>query len=327
MIISRTPFRISFFGGGTDFPEFYKEHGGAVLSTTIDKYCYIALHTLSPFFQHKFRASYAKTENVIAPAEFEHPLIRETLLYLNVTQGLEIAHVADLPARTGLGSSSSFTVGLLHALHAFHAHRFTVADLAKEAIVIEREKVGDIGGHQDQYAAAYGGLIRLDFFKNKKVSVKQLTLGSSRLAEFERHLMLFYTGLEQSSGVILRKQQQRTWENTATLIQIKKMVGNAENILTGKQSLEKFGRLMHEAWCLKKSLSCGISNTAIDLAYEAALKSGAWGGKLLGAGGRGFLLVFANPARHADIRLALATLREVTFKCNSAGSEIIFHAP
>jgi D-glycero-alpha-D-manno-heptose-7-phosphate kinase len=327
MIISRTPFRVSFFGGGTDFPEFYKEHGGAVLLTTINKYCYISLHALSPFFKHKFRASYAKTESVIEPSEFVHPLIRETLLQLNVTQGLEISHVADLPGRTGLGSSSSFTVGLLHALHAFHDQRVTAEDLAREAIIIERERIKDAGGHQDQYAAAYGGLTRLDFLTNQQISVKPLAVGTARLSELENHLMLFYTGLEQSAEEILTEQKKRTHVNTATLLQMKAMVGEAETILTGKTPLKEFGTLLHDSWLLKKGLSSGISNTTIDQAYEAARQAGAWGGKLLGAGGRGFLLFFAPPECQPLIRSVLSPLLEVRFSCTSTGSEIIYRAP
>jgi D-glycero-alpha-D-manno-heptose-7-phosphate kinase len=327
MIISRTPFRISFFGGGTDFPEFYEEHGGSVLLTTIDKYCYISLHALSPFFKHKFRASYAKTESVIEPSEFEHPLIRETLLQLNVSQGLEISHVADLPGRTGLGSSSSFTVGLLHALHVFLGQRITAEDLSREAITIERERIGDAGGHQDQYAAAYGGLIRLDFSTNRSISVKPLAVGTARLVDLENHLLLFYTGLEQSAETILIEQKKRTSLNTTALLQMKGLVNEAEMILTGSHSLSAFGKLLHEAWLLKKGFSSGISSSAIDQAYDIARHAGAWGGKLLGAGGRGFLLVMAPPERHPMIRTGLSALQEVTFTCTPTGSEIIFRAP
>ena len=327
MIISRTPFRVSFFGGGTDFPEFYEEHGGAVLLTTIDKYCYISIHALSPFFKHKFRASYAKTESVIEPSEFQHPLIRETLLHLNIRQGLEISHVADLPGRTGLGSSSSFTVGLLQALSAFLGQRVTPEDLARQAITIERERIGDAGGHQDQYAAAYGGLVRVDFSANRTVSVRHLTVGTARLADLENHLMLFYTGLEQSADEILTEQRKRTHTNTETLLQMKSMVNDAEAILCGRDSLQEFGLLLHEGWTLKKGLSSGITSTTIDQAYEVARRAGAWGGKLLGAGGRGFLLLMAPPAAHKAVRSALAALQEVTFACSQTGSEIIFQTP
>jgi D-glycero-alpha-D-manno-heptose-7-phosphate kinase len=327
MIISRTPFRISFFGGGTDFPEFYRAHGGSVLLTTIDKYCYLSIHHLSPFFKHRFRASYAKTESVLTPAEFEHPLIRETLLHLNVQQGLEISHVADLPGRTGLGSSSSFTVGLLHALHSFAGQRTTAEDLAREAIVIERERVNDAGGHQDQYAAAYGGFIRIDFGPGDEVTVKRLPLRSERIAELESRLMLFYTGIEESADHILKEQKRQTEQNIPTLRTMLSMVDAAEHIVTGKGAIEALGQLLHEAWEAKKGLSNGISNPAIDKAYASARDAGAIGGKLLGAGGRGFLLVFAPPDAHAFIRHGLKPLQEVHFKLAPGGSEIIFHSP
>jgi D-glycero-alpha-D-manno-heptose-7-phosphate kinase len=324
MIISRTPFRISFFGGATDFPEFYEEHGGAVLLTGIDKYCYLSIHTLSPFFKHRFRASYARTESVLTPAEFEHPLIRESLLHLNVQQGLEISHVADLPGRTGLGSSSSFTVGLLHALHVFLGQRVTAEDLAREAITVERERVGDAGGHQDQYAAAYGGFIRIDFGPGARVSVKRLPVGSQRIRELESRLLLFYMGIEQSSERILTEQQSRTALNVPALRTMLRMVDTAEHLVTGGGDIDDFGRLLHEAWQAKKGLSTGISNGTIDAAYEAARQAGALGGKLLGAGGRGFLLVFAAPEHQDAIRQRLAHLQEVKFQFAPGGSEIIF---
>jgi D-glycero-alpha-D-manno-heptose-7-phosphate kinase len=325
MIISRTPFRVSFFGGGTDFLEFYREHGGAVLLTTIDKFCYLSLHALSPFFKHRFRASYATTESVLHPSEFKHPLIRETLLQLNVQQGLELSHVADLPGRTGLGSSSAFTVGLLHALHVFQGNRITAEDLAREAIVIERERVGDSGGHQDQYAAAYGGLIRLDFGAGDRVTVRRLAVSSSRVAELERHLLLFYTGTEQSAERILCEQKQRTKQNKTALLELLGMVNESEKIVTNETDITLFGKLLHDAWQLKKGLSSGISNDIVNQAYEAARRAGAIGGKLLGAGGRGFLLVFAPPETHPAIRTSLSTLQEVRFSFCDRGSEIIFN--
>lgn len=324
MIISRTPFRVSFFGGGTDYPEFYTEHGGSVLLTAIDKYCYLSIHALSPFFKHRFRASYARTESVLTPAEFEHPLIRETLLHLGVQQGLEISHVADLPGRTGLGSSSSFTVGLLHALHVFLGQRATAEDLAREAIVIERERVGDSGGHQDQYAAAHGGLARIDFGPGPRVSVKRLPVRNERIQELESRLLLFYLGIEQSAEPILAQQIKRTSLNVPALRSMVRMVDTAESLVAGGEDVDDFGRLLHEAWQAKKTLSSGISSAAIDQAYEAARQGGALGGKLLGAGGRGFLLVFAPPECHAGIRQRLTPLQEVSFTFAGGGSEIIF---
>jgi D-glycero-alpha-D-manno-heptose-7-phosphate kinase len=324
MIISRTPFRVSFFGGGTDYPEFYAKHGGAVLLTTINRYCYLSLHLLSPFFKHRYRASYARTETVQHPSEFQHPLIRETLLHLNIDKGLEITHVADLPGRTGLGSSSAFTVGLLNALHAFLGHRVTAEDLAREAIAVERERVGDPGGHQDQYAAAYGGLVRLDFAPDGQVGVRRLPVTEARIEELERNLLLFYTGVEQSSAGILSEQKQRTPQNVPALLTLKGMVDEAERMVTGGRGFEEFGRLLHEAWTLKKGLSARISNDLIDQAYDAARRAGAPGGKLLGAGGRGFLLLLAPPDRQAAIREALRALQEVPFAFGYDGSQIIF---
>lgn len=325
MIISRTPFRISFFGGGTDFSEFYRKHGGAVLCTTINKYCYISIHNIGQFFDFKFRASYAKTESVIDPREFQHPLIRECLLHLNMKQGVEISHVSDLPGRTGLGTSSSFTVGLLNALHALRCERATAEDLAREAIHVERERVGDSGGHQDQYAAAYGGFLRVDFQKTG-TRVCQLALGANRLQELESHLMIFCLGVEQSAENILREQKKRTADNVHALLEMKRMVDDAEKILISRNDLSGFGELLHESWTRKKSLSKGISNEGIDGAYETARKAGAIGGKLLGAGGRGFLLVFARPRDHKKIRAAMKAWQEIHFAFSQRGSSIIFQS-
>lgn len=326
MIISRTPFRVSFFGGGTDFPEFYSQHGGATLSTTIDKYCYVLVHRLGPFFKHRFKASYAKTEAVRVPSEFEHPLFRETLLHLKIQDCLEISHVSDLPGRTGLGTSSSFTVGLLNALHTFLGQSVTAEDLAREAVHIERVRVGDAGGRQDQYAAAYGGFLRLDYSGRDQVAVKRLPLTSARLRELQSHLITFYTGVEQSAETILQEQKKQTARNTTALREMRQMVDEAESILTGHGNLDTFGDLLHESWQRKKSLSSGISNGAVDRFYAIARKSGARGGKLLGAGGRGFLLIFADPAKHATIRRKLAGLQEVAFSFSNEGSQIIFRA-
>lgn len=327
MIISRTPFRISFFGGGTDFPEFYEQHGGAVLLTTINKSCYLSIHKLSPFFKYRYRASYSKTELVQHPSEFAHPLIRECLLYLQPAESLEISHVSDLPGRTGLGTSSSFTVGLLHALHAHEGQRVTAEDLAREAIHVERERVGDPGGHQDQYAAAYGGFLRIDFSAGRRVSVKRLALTAERLRALEQHLLLFYTGVEQSAENILSEQTRRVGQNVTALKEMLAMVNEAESILCSQGSLNALGQLLHESWKLKRSLASGISNTAVDEAYNAAREAGALGGKLLGAGGRGFLLLFAPPEKHGSITERLSALQRVAFAFSLEGSRIIFQEP
>jgi len=324
MIISRTPFRVSFFGGGTDFPAFYEKHGGITLSTTIQRYCYISIHKLSPFFKHKFRASYAKTESVLTPEEFQHPLVRECLLYLNPPSGLEISHVSDLPGRTGLGSSSSFTVGLLHALHALFKQRVTCEDLAREAIHVERERVKDSGGHQDQYAAAYGGFIKIDYGQGPKVSVNRLALPAARIQTLEDHTLMFFTGMEQSAEEVLQEQNRNTGKNESNLLRMRDMAIEAEKIITSDSNLDGFAGLLHESWMLKRTLSRGISNSFIDQVYDTARAEGALGGKLLGAGGRGFLLLWVPPDRQAGVREKLSALQEIDFKCSPEGSRIIF---
>jgi len=327
MIISRTPFRISFFGGGTDFPGFFRQEGGAVLAATIDQYCYLSVHRLAPLFKHRFRASYSRTESVLRPDEFQHPLIRETLRLLDQREGIEIAHTADLPGQTGLGSSSAFTVGLLNAVQAFNGHLRTPAELARQAIEIERERVGDAGGWQDQYEAAYGGFRRFDFAPDDSVRVRDVALSDARLHALEQSLMLFYMGSESSAAAVLRDQERRADENKAALRTLRQMVNQAEDLLTGARPLADFGDLLHEAWQLKRSLSAGISTPAIDQAYETARAAGARGGKLLGAGGRGFLCLFAEPEKQAAVRAALRDLAEVRFRFGSEGSRIIFKSP
>ena len=326
MIISQTPFRISFFGGGTDFPEFFREHGGATLLTTINKYCYISVHRLGPYFKHHVKANYAKAEAVDHASQIQHPLFRECLLHLNVADSLEISHVADLPGRTGMGTSSSFTVGLLAALHRLRGDDASAEDLAREAIHIERVRVADAGGLQDQYAAAYGGFIRLDFSGDNACAVRRVALRANRAAELNERLMMFYLGVEQSAEAILTEQKKKVGQNIPALKEMLAMVGHAEQILESDASLNEFGGLLHQSWTRKKTLSSGISNPQIDDAYEAARRAGALGGKLLGAGGRGFLLVFAEPHCHGKIRENLRGLEEVHFKFGNEGSRVIFQA-
>lgn len=324
MIIARTPFRISFFGGGTDFPAFFQQHGGAVLGSTINKYCYISVHRLTTFFKHRFRASYSRTESVLKPEEFQHPLIRETLLMLNQQDGVEISHVADLPGQTGLGSSSAFTVGLLNALYAFRGQRTTPEELARQAIHIERERVGDAGGWQDQYEAAYGGFRRINFRKGQPVQVLSIGIAADRLQELESNLLLFYMGTESSAEIILQDQKKRAGENEKALLTMMQMVDQAEHILADSVPLAGFGDLLHESWQLKRSLANGVSNAQIDQAYEAARAAGARGGKLLGAGGRGFICLYTEPEKQAAVRTALKGLNEVQFGFSAEGSRIIF---
>ncbi|MEI8206705.1 MAG: hypothetical protein WCG03_07500 [Kiritimatiellales bacterium] len=326
MIIARTPFRISFFGGGTDFPAFFQQHGGTVLGSTINKYCYISVHHLTAFSKHRFRASYSRTESVLAPEEFQHPLIRETLLLLNQQEGVEISHVADLPGQTGLGSSSAFTVGLLNALYAFRGQRTTPEELARQAIHIERDRVGDAGGWQDQYEAAYGGFRRINFRKGQPVQVLSIGVTADRLQELENNLLLFYMGTESSAESILQDQKKRAGENEKALLTMMQMVDHAERILADGGPLAGFGDLLHESWQLKRSLANGVSNSQIDQAYETARAAGARGGKLLGAGGRGFICLYAEPEKQAAVREVLKGLNEVRFGFSAEGSRIIFQA-
>ncbi|RKX30849.1 MAG: kinase [Verrucomicrobia bacterium] len=324
MIISRTPFRISFFGGGTDFPDFYRRHGGAVLLATMDKYCYLSVHELSPFFRYRFRASYARTELVNDPGDFQHPLIRECLLMLGIETGVEIVHIADLPGRTGLGTSSSFTVGLLNSLHRFRGESVGPEQLAREAIVVERERVGDAGGHQDQYAAAFGGFLRIDFHRDGRVAVRPAPVAHDTTAELAERLLLFYLGTEQSAQDILRRQTASVSRNEETLRRMLQMVDTAEGLLR-RGDLDGFGDLLHETWTAKKGLAAGITNPAIDEAYEEARAAGARGGKILGAGGRGFLLLYARPEDRERVRSRLNRLLEVDFSFSYSGSRIIFN--
>jgi len=324
MIISRTPFRVSLFGGGTDFPAFFERHGGITLSTTIQKYCYISIHKLSPFFKHRFRASYAKTESVISPEEFEHPLIRECLLFHKPPFGLEISHVSDLPGRTGLGSSSAFTVGLLHALHAMHGERVTAEDLAREAIHVERDLVKDTGGWQDQYAAAYGGFLKIDYGEGEHVAINRLALPARRLHDLEDRILIYFTGLEQSAEMLLREQNSNSAKNEQNLLRMKDVALTAEKILISNNDIDALGELLHEAWMLKQTLAAGVSNSFIDDIYRGARKAGATGGKLLGGGGRGFLLLWVPEVHKESVKKQCAALQQIDFVCSNEGSRIIF---
>ena len=324
MIISQTAFRVSFFGGGTDFPGYFREHGGAVLATTIDHYAYFSVHRLGQFFKYRIKVGYSRTEAVQRVEEIEHPLFRECLRLLEIDEPLEINYIADLPGRTGIGSSSSFTVGLLNALHALKGETVSAETLAREAIHVERERVGDSGGHQDQYAAAYGGLMRLDF-SAAGVRVTRMCLPEDRIAALDHRLLLFYTGIEQSAEKIQAEQTRRIGSNLEHLHAMKQMVDAAQGMLERDGELPAFGTLLHEAWQYKRALAGGITNSTIDQAYEAARGAGARGGKLLGAGGRGFLLLYAEPECQAAIREALRGLAEVDFRLGFEGSRIILH--
>jgi len=323
MIISQTPFRISFFGGGTDYPAWYREEEGAVLSTSIDKYCYINCRRLPGFFDYKIRVVYTKTELVKTVEEIKHPAVRKSLKFMGIDKDLEITHAADLPARTGLGASSSFIVGLLNALHVLKGKHVNPYELAENAIRIEQECIGEAVGSQDQIAAAFGGLNRIDFFDNS-FKVIPLDIPPERVATLESHLLLYFTGIFRNAPEIAIEQIKHINDHKTALREMRSMVDSAVKLLKGNGALEEFGEMLHEAWMIKRSLSDRITNTAIDSIYSAARSAGAIGGKLLGAGGGGFMLLFVTPERHYLVRERLEKLFKVPFRFENGGSQIIF---
>ena len=327
MIISRTPFRISFFGGGTDYPIWFKENGGAVLGTSIDKFCYINCRHLPPFFEHKHRIAYSQIETVQNIEEIRHPAVRETMRFIGANEGMEIHHDGDLPARTGLGSSSAFTVGFLHALYAFKGIMTPKLQLAKEAIYIEQNMLKENVGSQDQVLAAFGGLKRVNFSSGDHIDVQPITLKPERLELFQDHLMLIFTGFSRTASQIAEEQIKETPNKKRELAEMHQMVDEAINILTGNNDLEDFGKLLHESWQLKRSLTSKITNPFIDYIYETALNAGATGGKLLGAGGGGFILLFVKPEIQPKVKESLPGLLEVPFSFEDQGSKIIFCEP
>jgi D-glycero-alpha-D-manno-heptose-7-phosphate kinase len=329
MIISRTPFRISFFGGGTDYPAFYEEHGGAVLSTTINKYCYIICRYLPPFFDYNYRIRYTLREETKTIDEIQHPSVRECLKFVDVgSRGVEIQHNADLPAMSGLGSSSAFTVGLLNALFALKGQMTTKRQLALDAIHIEQERIRENVGSQDQTAAAFGGFNRIEFGGPRKVWVQPIPLEQGKRDFLQQHLMLFFTGFSRTASDIAAEQIKKTDINTKELKAMKDMVEQGISILNGPlEGYADFGRLLHESWMLKSSLTSSISNSAIEEIYQAGRDAGALGGKLLGAGGGGFMLFFVLPELKQKVRSRLSRLLHVPFNFNDMGSQIVYYAP
>jgi len=323
MIISRTPFRISFFGGGTDYPTWYREHGGEVLGTSINKYCYLTCRFLPPFFEHRYRIVYSMMENRTSVDDIVHSGVRETIKYLGITRGLEIHHDADLPARSGMGSSSAFVVGLLHALYGLQGQMRSKQQLAEEAIHIEQECIGDTVGSQDQVLAAFGGLNRVVFASTGAITVQPVTIAAARMHELDSHLMLFFTGINRIASDVAKTFVGRANSEQ----QIRTLGAQARDglrILGGTSDIDDFGRLMHEAWQAKRALSPAISSDEIDDLYAKAHEAGAIGGKVIGAGGGGFMLFFVPPDRHAHVREALHQLIHVPFSFDSTGTQIIY---
>ena len=327
MIITRTPYRMSFFGGGTDYPAWYLQHGGAVLATSIDKYCYLTCRHLPPFFEHRIRVVYSKIENCHGIDDVQHPAVREILRFLSFERGVEIHHDGDLPARSGIGSSSAFCVGLLHALYALQGRMPSKAQLAAESIRIEQDLMRETVGSQDQVTAAYGGFNQIVFQPSGEVSVRPVTIPQQRLHALNDHLLLFFTGIKRTSSDVAQSYLQRMDANKRHLRIMKDLVDEAIGVLQGERDLRAFGELLHESWLAKRSLSAEVSTSEIDDIYQSALGSGAVGGKLLGAGGGGFLLLFASPDRHEELREKFEGLIHVPFRFESGGSQIIFYDP
>ena len=321
MIISRTPFRVSLAGGGTDLRAFYAEEPGAVTSVTINRYMYI---TVNRRFDDSLRVSYSRTEIVDEMEELRHPIVRECLRLTGLTRGLEITSIADIPAGTGVGSSSSFTVGLLHALYAFTGRYASPDRLAREACHIEIDLLGEPIGKQDQYAAAYGGLQHIRFNPDESVFVDPVICPPAALQELEASLMAFYTGTTRSAASILTRQRQGTPAKRDHLRAMRDLAVRTRDALREGDRLHRIGELLHEGWLHKQELAGGITNPAIDDCYRRAREAGALGGKILGAGGGGFLLLYAEPAAHPRVERVLAGLRRIPFGFEPQGSKIIF---
>lgn len=327
MVISRTPFRISFFGGGTDYPAWYLKNGGAVLSSTVDKYCYISVRYLPPFFEHKHRIVYSFIENVRSIGEIKHPAVKAILRYMHIDKGLEIHHDGDLPARSGIASSSTFTVGMLNAFYALKGSMISKAELAKKAIHVERDILKENVGSQDQVAVTYGGLNKIVFHNDNSFRVEPVTIIKTRVKELESHLMLIFTGISRYASEIAISQIRNTQNKKKELVAIHEMVNYAVEILNNNTNIAKFGKLLHSAWQLKKSLSEKVSNPTINCIYAEALRCGAVGGKVLGAGGGGFMLLFVPPEKRKKLKQGLHKFIEVKFAFENNGSQIIYYNP
>jgi D-glycero-alpha-D-manno-heptose-7-phosphate kinase len=321
MITTRTPFRISFAGGGSDLPAYYTQEPGAVLSAAISKYMYL---TVKHRFGNTYRVSYSKTEICESVAEVEHPIVRECLKNASVNGGLEIVSIADLPAQSGMGSSSSFTVGLLAALHALEGRFVSQDQLAREACDVEIDRLREPIGKQDQYIAAYGGLQFFRFLPDGTVFADPVICTPETKRELQRRLMLFFTGGTRSARSVLAKQNGNTHANVDALRRLCAIAGEMREVITAGRDLNAFGYLLNEAWQVKKSLEKTITNPHIDELYERAMQAGALGGKLLGAGSGGFVLFYCEPHHQANLRKALNGVTEVPFGFDSQGSKVIY---
>lgn len=326
MIITQTPFRMSFFGGGTDFPGFFNEYGGSVISTTFDKYCYVNVRHLPPFFDYSSEIVYAKTERVKKVEDIVHPAVREAMKYLDMRE-IRLTYEADLPARSGLGTSSSFAVGMLNAFYALKGKYADKKKLAEEAIHLERVLCAESGGLQDQIAAAYGGLNRIDF-KDNDFEVTPIIISPERKKELNDNLMLFFTGFSRFSSNIAKTQEKAIRDKkNLQLLEMLRLVDEAEGILTSKMDLNEFGRLLDYTWKLKRGITTDISTDSIDSLYEKAIQAGATGGKLLGAGGGGFLLFYVEEDKQEKVKETMSDLLYVPFEFENVGTKVLHYTP
>jgi len=321
MIITRTPLRISFFGGGTDYPAWYREHGGAVLATTINKYCYINCRYQPPFFESRYRIAYRKIELCRSIEEIQHPSVRACLPYANVREGIEMVYAGDLPANSGLGSSSTFTVGLLKALYTLQGRMVSQADLGLKAVHVEQNIIGESVGSQDQIMAAHGGLKVVRF--GKDISVQPVIISAARAQLLQDHLMLFYTGKRRYGSEIAKDKINNMGKRAQELHRIHALVDEALGVLSSERDIRDFGRMLDETWQLKRSLSDKVSTPQVEELYAKAMVNGAIGGKLLGAGGGGFILLFVPPERHRHVKAALSPTSQVPFRFDLYGSQVI----
>lgn len=323
MIISRTPFRISFFGGGTDYPEWYNQEMGQVLSVAINKYCYISIRALPPFFKYKYRFRYFKNEEINDLNKIEHPSIRETLKFLNFNKGIELVHSGDLPAMSGLGSSSSFTVGLLNALYSYSNKKKTKRQIANDAIEIEQNLIQENVGSQDQVAASFGGLNKIIFKNRSDIIIEPLTISSKAIRDLQDHIVLIFTGFSRIASNIAKEQIQNISKYKSEYREMVKIVDEAE-ILLYENNIHDFGKLLIDQWNIKKKLSKSISTSKLDLIYDHGIKNGASGGKLLGAGGGGFILFLVEPDKQQNFIKSFDNFLNIPIEFDMLGSQIIY---
>jgi len=326
MIITRTPFRMSFFGGGTDMKEFFNEHGGAVISTTFDKYCYVTVRHLPPFFDFKNELTYSKIERTSTTEEIIHPAIRNAMQYLNMND-IRLTYEADLPARSGLGTSSSFAVGMLNAFHSLNGVYASKKQLADEAIHLERDLCNEAGGWQDQIAASFGGFNRIDFSDNS-YEVTPIIISKQKKEQLNNNLMMFFTGFTRFSSDVQKANASGRIDKTQQKLEMLRLVDEAEKVLQNKESnLDDFGYLLNTTWNLKRQTGSAISTNSIDELYDKGIKAGALGGKLLGAGGGGFLVFYVTPEKQESVRHAMQDLLYIPFKFENDGTKVIYYVP